>query len=322
MVKRAYIQGVGFHVPQRRMANEEFTTFLDTSDEWIVSHTGIRQRYIADAHEQSSELACVAAKRALRDAGVRAADIDCIIVVTTTPDYDHFPATACIVQHKLGIKQPVAAFDISVACSGFVYVLSVAESLIITGKYNHILLIGSEVFSKILDWKDRNTCVLFGDGAGAAVLAASDTESGIRDSILCAEGENNASLVCAPKNIEDNDARPVIKMRGKEVYLFAVKTLQDTINAILERNNLTFDDIRWVIPHQANVRIIDTACKRGGFDRDRFYVNIENYANTSAASIPIALAEIHEKGLLRRGNTIITAGFGAGLSYGANLICW
>lgn len=313
MQQKAYIRGVGFHVPSRRMSNDDFKQFVDTSDEWIFSHTGIRYRHIASAEDSTSQLAEVASRKAIENAQIDLEEIDCIIVATTTPDYNNFPSTACLVQHQLDIKRPIPAFDISVACSGFVYGISLANSLIISGTYRNILLIGSEIFSRILDWKDRSTCVLFGDGAGAAIISASTVESYIVDNLLYANGHRYNSLTC-----KEN----AITMDGKEVYLFAVKTLHEIVNDIIERNDLAFDDIKWIIPHQANVRIIEATCKRGGFDRARFYMNIENYANTSSASVPIALAEMSKKGLLNRGDRLITVGFGAGLSYGANLIYW
>lgn len=313
MQRRAYVRGIGFHVPARRMGNNEFEQLVDTSDEWIVSHTGIRYRHIASKDDTVSGIAIAAAEKALHDAGVERDDIDCIIVATSTGDYHRFPSTACVVQQKLGIKHPIPSFDISAACSGFIYGLSITEAFVAGGKYRNILLIGSEIFSRILDWSDRGTCILFGDGAGAAVISESTTESAIIDSILYTDSNNYQALTC------DMDK---ITMNGKKVYLFAVKALEDAVKSIMERNQLTFDDIRWVVPHQANIRIIEAACERGGFDRDRFYANIERYANTSAASVPIALAEMNQDGLLKRGDAIITVGFGAGLSYGANLIRW
>lgn len=315
MQHNAYIRSVGFHVPNRRMSNHDLSKFIDTSDEWIYSHTGIRYRHIAGEDEGGAQLAEVASQKALQAAEMSAEEIDCIIVATTTPDYNRFPSTACLVQHRLAISRPIPAFDIAAACSGFVYGLSIANALIENGAYGHILLIGSEIFSRIIDWNDRSTSVLFGDGAGAAIISRSShaIKSRIVDNVLHAEGSRYEALTCKEQTIS---------MNGREVYLFAVKILYELIQHITEKNQLDIKDIKWIIPHQANVRIIEAACKRGGFDKSRFYVNMDNYANTSSASVPIALAEMNQRGLLTRGDKIITVGFGAGLSYGANLIYW
>ena len=330
----AYIRGVGHYVPAHRMSNNDFTELVDTSDEWIFSHTGIRNRHIASEDEKASDLGVRAAEDALERGGCAREEIDCIITATTTPDYPSFPSTACLIEKKLGING-VPALDISVACSGFVYALHVAQAMLLhNGGYRNVLVIGSEVFSRILDWSDRKTCVLFGDGAGAVVLSKHDNENHrMIDSVLYTNCDESLALTREPKEIDSergmtqaaeyaNTECHLLQMDGKKVYLFAVRALQETIEKILAKNNLSIDDIDWIIPHQANIRIIEAACNRNHYDIKKFYTNIDEYANTSAASIPIALGEMDSKGLLKRGQKIICVGFGAGLSYGANLLIW
>ena len=325
----AYIRGIGHYIPKRRMSNNEFTKFIDTSDEWIVSHTGIHYRHIADDNETTSDLGLYAAVAAINDAQCSAKDIECIITATVTPDYPSFPSTACIIEKKLNLNG-ITAFDISAACSGFVYGLSIAKCMALSGSYSTILLVGTEIFSRIIDWNDRNTSILFGDGAGAAIIGAHDNDNAggaIIDSLLCTESSKYTSLIRSERPIgehapEAGNSHQYLRMDGKEVYLFAIGALQKAIEEILIRNNLSFDDIDWIVPHQANIRIIEAACKRNGYDIKKFYMNIDEYANTSAASIPIALAEMKMNNLLKPGQKIILVGFGAGLSYGANLIIW
>ena len=327
-----YIQGVGSYAPQRRLSNEELTAFLDTSDEWIRSHTGISSRHIAAPNEFASDMACRAAEKALVPLAIDLQSIDTIIVATSTPDYQGFPSTACVVQQKLKINN-AAAFDISAACSGFIYGIEVGRALIAGNGAQRVLFICSEIFSRAVDWNDRSTCVLFGDGAAAILLSRSpDNHSGIIDSVLMADGRQNAVLTLGdlppeedPIAMREKGAQmdyPYLKMDGKKVYLFAVSSLIETVSLLLERNSLTMQDIRWIIPHQANKRIISAACRRVGYDQSKFYTNIAHYANTSAASIPLAIDEIRHKGLLARGDAIITVGFGSGLTYGGNLIVW
>ncbi len=327
-----YIEGVGSYAPHRSLSNEELTTFLDTSDKWIRSHTGIGSRHIAAPNECASDMACRAVEKALSSLDIDLQSIDTIIVATSTPDYPGFPSTACVVQQKLKINN-AASFDISAACSGFIYGIEVGRALIAANSSQRLLFICSEIFSRVVDWNDRSTCVLFGDGAAAIVLSRSpDNRSGIIDSVLMADGSQHTVLTLgdrppehdpiASRETEVEPSSPYLKMDGKRVYLFAVSSLIETVNLLLERNSLTIQDIRWIIPHQANERIINAACRRVGYDQSKFYTNIVRYANTSAASIPLALDEIYHKGLLSRGDKIITVGFGSGLTYGGNLIVW
>lgn len=326
---KAYISGLGVYVPKRRMSNNELAKIVDTSDEWIFSHTGIRNRHIAAENEAASDLAIPAAKHALDSAGIKPEDLDLILVATSTPDYISMPSTACVVQNALGAEF-AGAMDITVACSGFVYGLETAKNFVIGGA-RHVLLIGTEVYSKIMNWEDRNTCVLFGDGASAVVVSPASDEniSYVKDSILRSEGVGAEALVRSVggtrKPLERNNLVGddfFLAMNGRMVYNFAVRALSTAINEILDRNNLSLNDIKYIVPHQANIRIINAAAKRLGVNLDLFYKNMDEYANTSAASIGIALKEMLDKGLLQRGDIIVTVGFGAGLTYGANVMYW
>ncbi|RKX82711.1 MAG: 3-oxoacyl-ACP synthase [Spirochaetes bacterium] len=326
---RAVIESIGAYAPPRRVSNDEFAKIVDTTDEWIVSHTGIRFRHIAADDQAASDMAIEAGKLAMGRAGVEPGDIDLVIVSSASSDYPGFPATACIVQDKLGLRK-AGAMDLLAGCTGFIYGLETAKNYIVSGSAKKILVIGAETLTRIMDWTDRNTCVLFGDGAGAAVVGASESDSrGIIDSILRAEG-SGAELLDRPaggsrmpfKAGETDPSELYIKMDGGKVYIFAVRVIVTTIKAILEQNNLTIDDIKYIVPHQANIRIIEAAAKRSKIPLEKFYMNIQEFANTSAASIPIALNEMVEKNLLKKGDKIITVGFGAGLTYGANLIVW
>ena len=330
----AYVRSTGAYVPPRRMSNDELAQIVDTSDEWIYSHTGIRYRHIADEGVAASDLAIEAAGIALRNAHVTPDEIDLILLATSTPDYPGLPATACVVQDRLGAVN-AGAMDLVAACTGFIYGLETARAFIESAAARTVLVIGSEVYSKIINWKDRNSCVLFGDGAGAAVVTAVDAtsrqraDSRIIDGKLYSRGQGAEALARlaggsrTPKpegGLESPQC--FLSMDGRKVYNFAVAALVETIQALLQRNNLQFSDIDWVVPHQANVRIIDAAAKRAGFDKSKFFTNIAEYANTSAASIPIALDEMSRSGALRRGQKVITVGFGAGLTYGGNLLIW
>ena len=319
------------YVPQRRMSNNEFAELIDTSDEWIYSHTGIRYRHIADDSEAASDLAYHASIQALERASLEPGQIDLVLLATSTPDYPGLPSTASIVQDRIGAKK-AGAMDIVAACTGFVYGVETARAFVSSGAARTVLVIGSEVYSKILNWRDRDTCVLFGDGAGAAVVKRSDEESGqseILDSFLRSRG-NGARTLLRPSGGSRTPFVPgeteiettKLYMDGRRVYRFAVGALTDVVNYLLERNDLTIDQIDHIVPHQANIRIIDAACKRGGFPPEKFFTNLDQYANTSAASIPIALHEMVEKGRLQRGDMVITVAFGAGLTYGGNLIRW
>lgn len=326
----ARIASVGAHVPMRRMHNDELAKIVDTSDEWIYSHTGIHSRHIAAEGEAASDLAVPAARQAIERAGLTLDEIDIVLLATSTPDYPGLPATASVVQDKLGIPA-AGAMDLTAACTGFIYGLETARAYVVAGAARNVLLIGTEVYSKIVNWDDRRTCVLFGDGAGAVVVSAAEdgSPSRVLPAILGSEG-SGAEALCRshggtrnpylPGQTPESDLK--LKMDGQRVYNFAVATVVEVVRRLLDRNGLAFEDLAWVVPHQANVRIINAAAKRAGWDRERFYVNIAEYANTSAASIPIALNEMAAKGLLSPGDALLTVGFGAGLAYGGNVIYW
>mgnify|MGYP006273957201 CR=1 FL=1 len=326
----AYVHAVASHLPERVMTNDELAEIVDTSDEWIYSHTGIRRRYIAAPEEAASDLGAAVARKAIGRTELSASDIDLILLATSTPDYPGLPATASIVQEKIGAEN-AGAMDLVAACSGFVYGLETARAMIRGGGLEHVLVIGSEVYTRILNWEDRGTCVLFGDGAGAAVVSRTDdaAESRIVDSYLRSRG-SGAETLYRPAG---GSRRPYVEgktppadrflfMDGRQVYNFAVGAVAEAIQATLDKTGLTFEAIDHVVPHQANVRIIKAAAKRAGLDFGKFYTNIERYANTSAASIPIALTEMVDQGILTRGHRVLTVGFGSGLAYGANLIVW
>lgn len=323
----AGIVAIGAYVPPRRVSNEELANQVETSDEWIFSHTGIKYRHLADEDMATSDLAIAALRKMQDDHNIDLRTIDAIIVATATQDFVGFPSTACVVQGKLGLT-PIAAFDLAAGCTGFIYALEVAKGLIMSKSARRIAVIGAEKLSAITDWTDRDTCVLFGDGAGCVLIESRDSQiSGIVDSVLHSEG-SGASYLCIPsggssrQSIVDGSDPHKIHMDGRAVYNFAVRVMGSVIEELLERNDLTIDDIDWIIPHQANSRIIMAASKRLKVDIDKFYMNILEYANTSSASIPIAMSEMCGKGLLRKGNKIITVGFGAGLTYGGNYIIW
>ncbi len=319
------IAGVGHHVPTKILTNADLERMFDTSDEWITTRTGMKERHIAAPDEPTSDIAVAAARNALANAGLVATDLDCIIVATVTPDYA-FPATACIVGAKLGI-QGVPGFDMEIACSGFIYGLTVASSMIRTGVFKRILLIGAEELSRLVNYEDRNTAVLFGDGAGAVVLEASAADSYL-GSELGADGTNPTDLYlpvggtgAARMTAEDIACkRDTITMNGREVFKFAVTKMIAATTHALASAGLTPHDIAWVIPHQANKRIIEAASKRLDIPTERVVINIERYGNTSAASIPIALSETAAAGKLKDGDVLLFVGFGGGLSWGA--VAW
>ena len=319
------IAGVGHFAPTKVLTNADLERMLDTSDEWIVTRTGMKERHIAAADEPTSDIAVAAARNALANAGLAATDLDCIIVATVTPDYA-FPATACIVGAKLGI-QGVPGFDMEIACSGFIYGLTVAASMIRTGVFKRILLIGAEELSRLVNYEDRNTAVLFGDGAGAVVLEASAADCFL-GSELGADGTNPSDLYLpvggtgAARMTADDilNKRDTITMNGREVFKFAVTKMITATKHALESAGLTPQDIAWVIPHQANKRIIEAASKRLDIASERVVINIDRYGNTSAASIPIALSETAAAGRLADGDVLLFVGFGGGLSWGA--VAW
>jgi len=318
-----HITGTGSGIPARLVANGELAKTLDTSDEWIVSHTGIRARRIAGPDESTATLATAAARTALARAGVKPEDLGIIVLATSTPDYGAFPSCACLVQRDIGAVN-AGAFDLFAACTGFIYALETARSLMLRDP-RPALVIGADVMTRIVDWKDRNTCVLFGDGAGAVVLQASDRPGGLRDSILRADGTGSQHLVheggCrTPESGPWQKA--TLQMQGRQVFNFAVKAFDETVRALLAREKLTLDDVRWIVPHQANIRIIEATARRLDIGMDRFYVNIDELANTSAGTIPLALDQMSREGKLHSGDTIVLVGFGAGLTWGGTLIKW
>ena len=323
------ILGTGAYVPARVLTNDELSTRLDTTDEWIRTRTGIIERHIASPDEATSDLALNAARAALADAKLSPADIDLLIIATITPD-QQIPATACMVQHKLGLATTTTCLDINAACSGFIYAMELASAMISTGRYRHALIIGAEKLSSIIDWQDRTTCVLFGDGAGAAVLGPADGQgTGILGTKLGAFGENADLLQIprggsrAPLTQETIGAREhFLKMKGKEIFKIAVRAMDEAARDILEQHGLTADQVACVIPHQANLRIIESIAQYLELPPERFYVNLDRYGNTSAASIPIALDEARRLGRIKQGDLTLLVAFGAGLTYGSALIRW
>ncbi|EHK2386822.1 MAG: beta-ketoacyl-ACP synthase III [Clostridium perfringens] len=322
-MKNAKMIGFGLYTPKNLVENERLQEFLETSDEWIRTRTGIERRYIS-LDENTSDLAVEASKKALSQARLSAEEIDLIIVATVTPD-NFTPSTACIVQDKLGAKN-AWAFDINAACTGFIYALKLGRSLIRSGEANNALIIGAETLSKALNWEDRGSCVLFGDGAGAIVLTSTEEDCGIKCVNVKSDGSKGDSLVIQglPLNSPFKDGREVsknyINMNGREIFKFATKVMEESIVEILEKENIKIEDIAAIIPHQANLRIIDYVVKRLGIPREKFITNLQNYGNTSGASIPIALCESIDEGNLKKGDNIIMVGFGGGLTWGAALI--
>ncbi len=317
----ARILGTGSFLPERVVSNAELALTVDTSDEWIVSRTGIRERRIAAAQETTCDLAERAARQALDAAGCLASDIDLVIVATTTPDRI-FPGTACLLQERLGIHGP-AAFDVQAVCTGFVYALGIAEKFIRTGSAKRALVVGAETMSRIVDWKDRSTCVLFGDGAGAVVVGVSD-EPGILSSHLHADGAYKELLTATGgissrgTGLHTGDGH--ITMRGNEVFRVAVTTLDALVSETLAANNLKQSDIRWLVPHQANIRIIAATAKRLGLSMDQVIVTVDRHGNTSAASIPLAFDAGVRDGRIQRGDIVLMEAFGGGFTWGSVLL--
>ena len=323
MNRYSRITGTGSFLPPRRLSNAELTAQLaaqgvETSDEWIVERTGIRARHFVDDGVFSSDLALEACKSALQAAGLAPQDIDLIIVATSTPDMV-FPSTACILQNKLGANGG-AAFDVQAVCSGFVYALTVADAMIRTGSAKRALVVGAEVFSRILDFKDRTTCVLFGDGAGAVVLEASDTP-GILASDLHADGKH-VGILCVPGHVSNGHilGDPLLKMDGQAVFKLAVGVLEEAARATLAKANLTEADIDWLIPHQANIRIMQSTARKLKLAMDKVVVTVDQHGNTSAASIPLALDTAVRQGKVKPGDTLMLEGVGGGFTWGAVLL--
>jgi 3-oxoacyl-[acyl-carrier-protein] synthase-3 len=312
------IVGTGSHLPPRIMTNDDFARRLETSDAWIRERTGIRSRHIADEGQTSSDLALQAASAALRSAGVAAGDIDLIIVATSTPDFV-FPSTACLVQAKLGAKGS-AAFDVQAVCSGFVYALATADSFIRSGSHKTALVVGAEVFSRILDWNDRGTCVLFGDGAGAVVLAAA-AKPGIHASVLRADG-SHAGMLSVPGNVCRGGiaGSPFLQMDGQAVFKFAVRVLEESARETLAKAGLTLADVDWLIPHQANVRILEAVARKLDLAREKLVVTVDHHGNTSAASVPLALDEYVRAGRIRAGQRLLLQGVGGGFTWGSCVV--
>ena len=312
------IVGTGSCLPEKIVTNDDLAKRMDTSDEWIRTRTGIRQRHIAEPTQTSSDLGAEASRQALAAAGVTASEIDLIIVATATPDYI-FPSTACIMQTKLGIKG-CAAFDIQAVCSGFVYALAIADKFIRSGQNRCALVVGSEVYSRILDWNDRSTAVLFGDGAGAVVLKA-DSRPGILGSVLHADG-SYANILSVPGNVCGGKivGSPFLQMDGQAVFKFAVKVLDDVARETLALCGRSIADIDWLIPHQANVRILEATAKRLGIDLSKLVVTVDRHGNTSAASVPLALDVAIRDGRIKPGHRVMLQGVGGGFTWGASLV--
>ena len=317
-MKHAKILGTGSYLPAQRVTNEELARRVDTSDEWITTRTGIKARHIAAEHEKTSDLAHAAAVAALDGAGVAASEIDLIIVATATPDMQ-FPAAATIVQQKLGVSG-CPAFDVQAVCAGFVYAMATADAYIKSGMASKALVIGADTFSRIMDWSDRRTCVLFGDGAGAVVLGASD-EAGIIHSKLHADG-NYLSLLNTPAQIADGAicGTPFLQMDGQGVFKFAVRQLAAVADEVLQEAGYTAEQIDWLVPHQANKRIIDATAKHLGLPEEKIILTVQEHANTSAASIPLALDAGIKDGRIRRGQHLMMEGIGGGFAWGAMLV--
>lgn len=329
MNKSIIIAGTGSYLPEKIITNNDIAKTVDTSDEWVYTRSGIKERRIAKSEEAASDMALISAKRAIENAKLKPEDIDLVIVTTVTPDM-MFPSTACILQAKLGIRNNIPCFDIEAACSGFVYGVEVASKMMKSGYYKNALVVSSEKLSGILDWQDRNTCVLFGDGSGAVVLSTSDEKNvGILDTVLGADGSDTAtlklpaggSLMPATKETVEN-RQHFLQMNGREVFKHAVKIMGEKSFEVIERYGITPDEISLLIPHQANTRIIESVAKRLKLPMEKVFVNIEKYGNTSSASIPIALDEALKAGKIKKGDYILFVAFGAGLTWGATLVKW
>ncbi|NIK75662.1 3-oxoacyl-[acyl-carrier-protein] synthase-3 [Paenibacillus castaneae] len=321
------IVGTGKYVPERILSNKDLEAMVETNDEWIVTRTGIKERRIAAAEEATSDLALHASRLAIEAAGLTAEDIDLIIVATVTPD-TLFPSTACLLQEKLGAKK-AAAFDLSAACSGFIYGLATGSSMISTGMYKHVLVVGAETLSRITDYTDRNTCILFGDGAGAVVLGQVAEGRGFQSFEIGADGSGGDLLKVSgggsrlPATAESVEQKQhYIHMAGNDVFKFAVRIMGSAAEEALLKAGITKDDIDLLVPHQANIRIIQSALNRLSLSEDKAMINLNNYGNMSAASIPVALAEAVEQNRVKEGDCVLLVGFGGGLTWGASVLTW
>ena len=314
MTLRSVVLGAGSALPKRRISNEELAQKVDTSDAWIVERTGIKSRYIADDGETTASLATDAARRALEHAGLAATDVDLIVLATATPDQT-FPSSATKVQAALGINDCIA-FDVHAVCTGFLYALSVADSMLRSGNASKALVIGAETFSRILDWEDRATCVLFGDGAGALVLSAEETDGGILATKLHADGRHN-DLLFVDGGPSTTGTVGKLRMKGREVFRHAVVNLADVLHEVLAAAGLSADDVDWVVPHQANARILDATARKLGLPAEKVVVTVDEHANTSAASVPLAFDAAVKDGRIKRGDIVVLEAMGGGFTWGA-----
>lgn len=316
------IKSVGAYLPSKVVTNEDISKFVDTNNEWIIERTGIASRRISEG-EDTSEIAYKSAKLALERSGLKGEEIDLIIVATLTPD-NYTPSVACMLQKKIGAKN-ATAFDVNAACTGFIYALEIGKSLIQVGRYKKAIIVGAETLSKIVDWSDRGTCILFGDGGGACILEKSEKE-GIINSYSISDGEKGDTLIAGARDVinpfikKEENKHKYISMNGREVFKFATKAMVTSVEKVLEGTEYTLSDVDLVIPHQANLRIIDYAAKKLNLPLERFYINLEKVGNTSAGSIPIALNGAFEDGKLKEGMIVVLVGFGGGLTCGATLI--
>ncbi|GAA7258617.1 ketoacyl-ACP synthase III [Helicobacter pylori] len=323
----ASLKSIASYVPSRCVSNADFEKIVDTSDEWITKRTGIKTRYFAQESEATSDLATKAGELAIKRAGLKPSNIDMVIVATLSPDFIGMPSTACITSYNLGI-QNVPAFDITTACTGFIYLLSIAKAFIQTQEYKNILIIGSEKISSLLDFSDRSTCVLFGDGAGAAVLSATqDPQEAILDVHISANGKYSDFLItpaCGSRTPASVEALAnhlqFIKMKGNETFKLAVKTLANDVDHILKKNSIAPSEVKYFIPHQANLRIISAVGEMLDFSKEQIVVTVDKYGNTSAASIPMAINEVFESGKLQKGDLLLLDAFGGGLTWGSALL--
>ena len=323
MIRRARFVGTGSYLPANIVTNADLASRVETSDEWIVERTGIRQRHLAAEGEFTSDLAVAAGQRALDAAGLSARDIDLLVVATATPDQT-FPATATVVQNKLGMGDG-AAFDVAAVCSGFLYGLSIVEAMLRAGQHKRALLIGAETFSRILDWEDRGTCVLFGDGAGAAVLIAEETDEATGQGVLAtrlhAEGAHN-QLLYVDGGPSSTGTVGKLRMAGREVFRHAVVNLAGVVREVLDAADLQESQIDWIVPHQANLRILDATARKLGLGMDRVIVTVDQHANTSAASVPLALDQGVQDGRVKAGDLLILEAMGGGFTWGASAVRW
>ncbi len=325
--RSAVISGTGMSVPSRVVTNADLEKIVDTSDEWIVTRTGIRERHVAADDEYMSQFATEAARKALEAASVDAADVDLVICATVTPDMP-IPATSCTIQHRLGCRK-AAAFDIQAGCSGFIYAQSIAKQFLLTSRYRHVLVIGAELLTKYLDWSDRGTCVIFADGAGATLMSAGEPPRGVLASVLHTDGSmldfitlEGGGSMHPPTEATVKNRQHYIRMKGNETFKIAVRMIEEVSREALDLAGLKPSDVDWFIPHQANLRIIDAVGKRLGISDERCYVNIDRYGNTSAASIPIALDEVVRSGKVEQGQIVLMAAFGAGVTWAASVVRW